>query len=446
MKILVIGSGGREHAIGLKLSLSPEKPALTFAPGNPGMASLGTCVALAADDVEGLLALALKERFDLTVVGPEVPLVKGLVDAFQAAGLTVFGPSAAAARLEGSKAFSKDFMARYAIPTAAYRNFTEYAPARAYLDLMGAPVVVKASGLAAGKGAVVCMTMDEAYAALDSMLGPDAVFGEAGSEVVIEEFMDGEEASVFAVCDGQDFVLLPTAQDHKRVFDRDEGPNTGGMGAYSPAPVMTPELLDETNRTVIAPTLAGMRTEGCPYQGVLFVGLMLSKRGDRVIPRVVEFNCRLGDPETQVVLPVFDGNFVDLLMKAAQGNLKDYAGGNAAAVRANDHGASFPNRPDGTPQHAAVIVLASGGYPGDYKTGLPITGVQNAAAVPGAGVLHAGTKVQADQLVTSGGRVLGVTGAGASLKQALDIAYAAVDKIRFEGMHYRKDIGQKGLK
>src|SRR5690606_3720131 len=257
----------------------------------PGMAALGPCVPIAADDVDGLLAFALKERFDLTVVGPEVPLVKGLADAFEAAGLPVFGPSAAAARLEGSKAFSKDFMARYAIPTAAYRNFTGLAAARDYLKVTGAPVVVKASGLAAGKGAVVCMTMDEAHAALDSMLGPDAVFGDAGSEVVIEEFMDGEEASVFAVCDGTDFVLLPTAQDHKRAYDDDAGPNTGGMGAYSPAPVMTPELIEETRRTIIAPTLAGMRAEGCPYKGVLFVGLMLSRRGDRTIPRVVEFNC-----------------------------------------------------------------------------------------------------------------------------------------------------------
>jgi len=300
--------------------------------------------------------------------------------------------------------------------------------------------VVKASGLAAGKGAVVCLTLDEARAALDSMLGPDAVFGDAGREVVIEEFMDGEEASVFAVCDGTDFVLLPTAQDHKRVRDHDEGPNTGGMGAYSPAPVMTPALIEETARTIIAPTLAGMRAEGCPYQGVLFVGLMLTKvktdGGDRTIPRVVEFNCRLGDPETQVVLPLFDGNFVDLLVKAAQGNLKEHAGGKAAE-RATTAPAST--------RSAAVIVLASGGYPGDYKTGLPITGVADAAAVPGAGVLHAGTKLQEDLLVTSGGRVLGVTGEGATLQAALDVAYTAVDKIAFDGMHYRRDIGRKGL-
>src|SRR5690606_21450758 len=300
MKILVIGSGGREHALGLKLSQAPEKPVLTFAPGNPGMAALGACVPVAADDIDGLLALARAERFDLTVVGPEVPPVKGVVDAFQAAGLAVFGPTAAAARLEGSKAFSKDFMARYAIPTAAFRTFTDHAAARDYLMATGAPVVVKASGLAAGKGAVVCMTLDEARDALDSMLGPAAVFGEAGSEVVIEEFMEGEEASVFAVCDGARYVLLAPAQDHKRAYDGDAGPNTGGMGAYAPAPAMTPDLVAQTCRTIIEPTLRGMQAEGCPYEGVLYVGLMLTAKG----PKVVEYNCRLGDPETQCVLPL----------------------------------------------------------------------------------------------------------------------------------------------
>jgi phosphoribosylamine--glycine ligase len=324
MKILVIGSGGREHAIGLKLSQSPKKPALIFAPGNPGMAELGKCVPVAADDIKGLLDLALAGKPDLTVVGPEVPLVKGIVDAFQATGLTIFGPSAAAARLEGSKAFSKDFMARYGIPTAAYQTFRELEPARAYLAETGAPVVVKASGLAAGKGAVVCMALDEAHAALDSMLGPDAVFGEAGREVVIEEFMEGEEASVFAVCDGTNYVLLPAAQDHKRVFNDDKGPNTGGMGAYAPAPVMTPELLETTRRTIIDPTLEGMRQEGCPYQGVLFVGLMLSPGG----PRVVEYNCRLGDPETQAVLPVWEGDLAELFLAAARGRVGAHVGAN----------------------------------------------------------------------------------------------------------------------
>ena len=421
MKILVIGSGGREHAIALKLAQSSAEPTLFFAPGNPGMAELGECFPIAVDDIAALLDLVETENIDLTVVGPEVPLVKGIADTFRAKGRAIFGPTAAAARLEGSKAFSKDFMARYGIPTAAYQNFREYAPARAYLDKVAAPVVVKASGLAAGKGAVVCMTMEEAVDALDSMLGPNAVFGEAGSEVV----MEGEEASVFAVCDGTRYVLLPTAQDHKRVFDQDAGPNTGGMGAYSPAPVMTPELLERTRREVIDPTLEGMRKEGCPYEGVLFVGLMLTRTG----PRVVEFNCRLGDPETQAVLPVWNGDLADLLLKAAQGRLDTYT----------------PPAPSAESGHAAIIVLASGGYPGSYKNGFPIQGIEAAAAHPNAQVLHAGTRLQDGGPVTAGGRVLGVSGRGDTLKQALDAAYAGVACIRFEGMHYRRDIGQKGL-
>ncbi|HEX2612354.1 MAG TPA: phosphoribosylamine--glycine ligase [Fibrobacteria bacterium] len=423
MKILVIGSGGREHAIALKLSQSARRPALLFAPGNPGMAGLGTCHPVAADDVPGLLALALAEKPDLTVVGPEVPLVKGLVDVFEANGLTVFGPSAAAARLEGSKAFSKDFMARHGIPTAAFETFRDYEAARKYLDKTGAPVVVKASGLAAGKGAVVCLTMDEAYAALDSMLGPGAVFGEAGSEVVIEEFMEGEEASVFAVCDGERFALLPTAQDHKRAYDDDKGPNTGGMGAYSPAPIMTPALLEQTRREVIDPTLKGMRDEGCPYKGVLYVGLMLTSKG----PKVVEYNCRLGDPETQCVLPIHDGDLAELFLGAAKGRID----------------AAAPGQVNGS---AAVVVVASGGYPGAYKNGLRIEGIEAAERVTGVQVLHAGTRMKDGILETAGGRVLGVTGRGATLREALDAAYAGVDHVRFEGMHYRKDIGKKGLK
>lgn len=425
MKILVIGSGGREHAIALKLSESALRPTLLFAPGNPGMAGLGACHPVAADDVPGLLALAIAEKPDLTVVGPEVPLVKGLADVFGKNGLAVFGPSEAAARLEGSKAFSKDFMARHGIPTAAYRTFHDLEAGRAYLAETGAPVVVKASGLAAGKGAVVCMTLDEAHAALDSMLGPDAIFGEAGREVVIEEFMDGEEASVFAVCDGERYVLLPTAQDHKRAYDDDRGPNTGGMGAYSPAPAMTPELLDRTRKEIIEPTLRGMREEGCPYKGVLYVGLMLTSKG----PKVVEFNCRLGDPETQCVLPVYDGDLAKLFLDAAKGTI-DPSTDAGGKVRGS----------------AAVVVLASGGYPGAYRNGLRIEGLEAAESVPGVQVLHAGTRLQDGILSTAGGRVLGVTGRGADLREALDAAYAGVERIRFEGMHYRKDIGKKGLR
>ena len=423
MKVLILGSGGREHAIGLKLSQSPQKPELIFAPGNPGMTQLGKCFPIAADDIPALIDLAKKEKVYLTVVGPEIPLVKGLVDVFQKEGLRVFGPTANAARLEGSKAFSKAFMTRHHIPTAAFETFHDLNPALAFLQKTGAPVVVKASGLAAGKGAVVCMTMEEAYEAVESMLGPNAIFGEAGSEVVIEEFMAGEEASVFAVCDGQNFVLLPTAQDHKRIFDGDLGPNTGGMGAYSPAPLMTPELLEQTNREIIEPTLKGMRDEGYPYHGVLYVGIMVTKDG----PKVVEFNCRLGDPETQVVLPIYEGDLLDLLLNAADGVLPKVH-------------SPYPKN------SAAVIVLASGGYPGDYQNGFAIEGINEAEAVPHVQVIHAGTKLKANELITSGGRVLGVVGEGTSLAAALKAAYEGVAHIHFEGMQFRRDIGQKGLK
>jgi phosphoribosylamine--glycine ligase len=371
-----------------------------------------------------VLTLAKKEAVDLTVVGPEVPLVKGIVDAFQAEGLRIFGPTAGAARLEGSKAFSKDFMTRYGIPTAAFQTFRELNPALTYLEKTGAPVVVKASGLAAGKGAVVCQTLTEAREAVESMLGPNAIFGEAGSEVVIEEFMDGEEASVFAVCDGKNFTLLPTAQDHKRIFDNDMGPNTGGMGAYSPAPIMTPALLERTCKEVIRPTLDGMQKEGHPYQGVLYVGLMLTSKG----PKVVEFNCRLGDPETQAVLPVYAGDLLELVLAAAEGKISDTV--------------EFPK----ANRSAAIIVLASKGYPGSYPSGLPIQGLLEANTVPGVHVVHAGTKSKDGAAVTAGGRVLGVVGQADSLSEALKAAYQGVDCVRFEGMQYRKDIGQRGLK
>jgi phosphoribosylamine---glycine ligase len=427
MRILVIGSGGREHALGLAFSLSPRKPELHFAPGNPGMATLGTCHAVAADDVPALLALARELKADYTMVGPEVPLVLGLVDAFAAAGLKAFGPSQAAARLEGSKAFSKAFMARHKIPTAAFQSFTRYDEARAYLERMGAPIVVKASGLAAGKGAVVCMTMPEAITALDSMLGPQAEFGEAGKEVVIEEFMHGEEASLFAWCDGKDFVFLPTAQDHKRAFDGDTGPNTGGMGAYAPAPIMTLELLAEAARTIVVPTLHGMAAEGCPYVGILYVGLMLTPAGNTLVPKVVEYNCRLGDPETQCVLPLLRQDLVDLLIAGCEGKL-------AGTV------VMPPDRA------ACVVVVASQGYPGKYQTGSPITGIREAEKLDSVKVLHAGTKLIDGRLVSAGGRVLGVVADGASLSEAIHRAYAGLGRLEMPGLMARQDIGRKGLR
>lgn len=422
MKILIIGNGGREHAIGLKLSQSPKNPTLFFAPGNPGMENLGSCFAVSPDDFRGLLTLAQSQKIDLTIVGPEQPLVGGLVDLFQANGLNIFGPTQAAAALEGSKAFSKEFMERFGIPTAHFKIFRALEPARAYLRETGTPIVIKASGLAGGKGAVVCMTPQEADYAIQSMLGPKAIFGLAGSEVVIEEFMQGEEASVFALTDGEAFVLLPTAQDHKRIGDGDTGPNTGGMGAYAPAPVMTPELLEIVAKTIVAPTLKGMRSEGAPYKGILFVGIMVTTQG----PKVVEFNCRLGDPETQVVLPVMKEDFLDLILASLDGSLDKWS----------------LEEPRGW---AAVVVLASKGYPGSYETGAPIAGLETCTELAHTHAIHAGTKYLNGQLVTAGGRILGLVGEGANLTDAIAAAYSGVAKVKIPGVQFRKDIGKKGL-
>lgn len=305
MNILVVGSGGREHAIALAVKKSPMCDTLICAPGNPGMANLGKCIPVDVADPKAIADLAVANNIDLAIIGPEIPLVAGVVDEFRARGLRAFGPTAGAAALEGSKAFSKDIMKKYNVPTAAFETFTDLASAKKFLAEHPAPIVVKASGLAAGKGAIVCMTDKEADDAVEEMLGEKAVFGESGKTVVIEEFMDGEEASIFVVCDGKDYVILSSAQDHKRVFDDDKGPNTGGMGAYSPAPVVTDALLDEVKKTIIEPTLKGMAAEGKPYTGVLYVGIMVTSKG----PKVVEYNCRLGDPECQIVLPLYDATF-----------------------------------------------------------------------------------------------------------------------------------------
>jgi phosphoribosylamine--glycine ligase len=422
MKILIIGAGGREHAIGLKLTQSPQKPTLIFAPGNPGMQELGPCFPVGAEDLKGLLALAQDQNVELTIVGPEQPLVGGIVDLFEANGLRIFGPSRSAAALEGSKAFSKDFMQRHAIPTAQYQTFKNLEPAKNYLRQMGAPIVIKASGLAGGKGAVVCMTLTEAESALESMLGPKAVFGAAGSEVVIEEFMEGEEASVFALTDGESFVVLPSAQDHKRIGDGDVGPNTGGMGAYAPAPVMSMELLERVSREIIVPTLKGMREEGTPYRGILFVGIMVTSQG----PKVVEFNCRLGDPETQVVLPILDVDFLDLILASLEGRLAGF-------------------KVDAPKAWAAVVVLAAEGYPGTYTTGQPVLGMEGLTGLPHTQAVHAGTKYQDSKLVTAGGRILGLVGQGNTLESAIGAAYAGVSHVKIPGMQFRKDIGKKGL-
>jgi phosphoribosylamine--glycine ligase len=421
MKILLIGSGGREHAIALAIKKSPLCAELVCAPGNPGMATLGKCIAIDAANPKEIAELAEKEKADFTVIGPEIPLVAGVVDEFKKNGLLIFGPTKAAAQLEGSKAFSKEFMKRHKIPTAAYETFTDLQKAKNYLKEHPAPIVVKASGLAAGKGAVVCISDKEALEAVEEMLGEKAVFGESGKTVVIEEFMEGEEASIFAVCDGKNYVLLSPAQDHKRIFDGDKGPNTGGMGAYSPAPLVSKAMLNLIKKDIIEPTLYGMAKEGNPYTGVLFVGIMATKNG----PKVVEYNCRLGDPETQAVLAVYRGDLLDLFHKAATGKLNE----------------AKETEPDG---HAAVVVMASQGYPGKYKGPTPISGISEAEKT-GAVVLHAGTKFQNASLLTAGGRVLGVVGKGSTLKAALDTAYSGVKEIKFDGAQYRKDIGKKGL-
>lgn len=422
MKVLILGSGGREHAIALAVRKSPFCSDLVFAPGNPGMATLGRCLPVDIGDNAAILALAQQEKVDFTIVGPEIPLVNGVVDLFRSKGLRVFGPTAGAAALEGSKAFSKAVMHKYGVPTATFETFKDLQSAKDFLAKHPAPIVVKASGLAAGKGAVVCMTDAEAHSAVEEMLGEKAIFGESGKTVVIEEFMHGEEVSLFAICDGKDYVLLASAQDHKRIFDNDEGPNTGGMGAYAPAPIATPELIQAVKKTVIDPTLAGMIAEGFPYTGVLYVGIMVTPTG----PKVVEYNCRLGDPEAQVVLPIYEGDFLELLINAERGMIGSYKGVTA------------------TNGSAAIVVMASAGYPGNYPTGKVVEGIAEAEAT-GAKVLHAGTKMDGEKLVTAGGRVFGVVGVGGSLQKALDIAYAGVAKVKYEGAFYRKDIGKKGL-
>ena len=426
MKVLVVGSGGREHALADYLSRSRHKPQVYVAPGNAGTEQIASNVAIAADDIDSLLNFAKSEDIDLTVVGPEVPLTLGIVDAFRADGRAIVGPTAAAAQLEGSKAFSKAFMSRHGIPTANYMTFqsNEYDEAVSYVNQHGAPVVIKASGLAAGKGAVVCEDLDSALSTLEAMMR-DHAFGSAGDEVVVESFMDGEEASVFALCDGKNYVLLPSAQDHKRVGEGDTGPNTGGMGAYAPAPIMEPAILEEVRAEIIEPTLAGMQKEGAPYSGFLYVGLMISAEDGA---RVVEYNCRMGDPETQVVLPLVETDAVDLLGACASGNL--------ANVDIVCKGGA-----------AATVVLASAGYPGSYPKGVAIEGIE--ADTPDSGttyVYHAGTRKRADgSYETSGGRVLAVTALGEDLEHALRIAYKRVASIHFEGAHYRRDIGAKGL-
>ena len=417
MNILVIGSGGREHALYWKLSESPQTEQIYAIPGNPGM---GASAAIALDDHAAILRFVKEHKIGLVVVGPEVPLMNGLVDELEAAGIRAFGPRANAAEIEGSKSFAKDLMKKYGIPTARYEVFTAAEPARAYIRQEGAPIVVKADGLAAGKGVIVAMTEQEALDAVDAIM-EDHSFGDAGARVVIEEFMEGEEASLLAFTDGTTIRPMISAQDHKRAYDGDRGPNTGGMGTYAPAPVMTPEMTERAVEEILKPTIAAMAKEGRTYRGCLYLGLMVTADG----PKVVEFNARFGDPETQVVLPLLDSDLVAIMCACADGTLAD------VPIRWKD-GA------------AVCVVLASGGYPGHYDKGQEIHGLADAEAM-GALVFHAGTAMKAGKLVTNGGRVLGVVGRGADISSAVDAAYAAAAKISFKDAYYRKDIAHRAL-
>jgi phosphoribosylamine--glycine ligase len=421
MKILVVGGGGREHALAWKISRSPLVTKLNCAPGNPGTAALAENLPIAVDQLDRLLAFAYENRIDLTVVGPEQPLSLGIVDLFESHGLKIFGPSQAAAFIEGSKAFSKDLMQKYGVPTAAYGVFTDLAEAEAFITSTGAPIVVKADGLAAGKGVIIARTCDEAVEAVRDMLSGNA-FGSAGSRVVIEEFLTGEEASFLVITDGTNIIPLASAQDHKAIFDGDRGPNTGGMGAYSPAPVVTADIHEKAMQQVIRPTVDGMATEGRPYRGVLYAGLMV-KDGQ---VKTLEFNARFGDPECQPLLMRMKSDIVPILMAVAEGDLA------AHAIEWHD-------------KAAVCVVMASEGYPGEYRKGDMIEGLEDSARSEDVYVFHAGTALKDGMCVTNGGRVLGVTALGSSVQQAITTAYEAVRRITWKGVQFRSDIGRKAL-
>lgn len=419
MRVLIVGGGGREHALAWKLKQSPRVDQLYCAPGNAGIAELAQCVNIGGTELNRLLAFAREQKIDLTVVGPEAPLAAGIVDAFQRAELPIFGPVQAAARLEASKSFAKTLMHKYRIPTAESRTFTDAEAAIAYIREKGAPLVVKADGLASGKGVVVAQTVAEAEQAVEGMLLKKE-FGPAGARVIVEEYLTGEEVSVLAFTDGNTVVPLVPAQDHKAAYDGDQGPNTGGMGAYAPAPVLTPELLKQVEREILQPTIDGLRQEGLLYRGVLYAGLMLTAEG----PKVLEYNVRFGDPECQVILPCLQSDLLEIMLAVIHGELA------GQTVTWHD-------------RHAACVVMASAGYPGPYQTGKIITGLDQAAALPEVCVFHAGTATQGKNVVTAGGRVLAVTAWGETLQAALAKAYRGVSAIHFDGAHYRTDIAHR---
>jgi len=416
MKILVIGGGGREHAIAWRLSKDSCKPELYCAPGNAGTDAIAVNLPIPADNVEELLSWAKENRPDLTIVGPEIPLCMGITDAFEADGLRIFGPCRAAAQIEGSKRFSKEIMAVAGVPTAKSLSFSDPENAISALDSFGLPVVIKADGLAAGKGVIIATTKEQALETINSML-LDSSFGKAGAEILIEEFLTGEEASILALVDGENVVILPSSQDHKRAYDNDQGPNTGGMGAYTPAPVVTDELIPFIKESVVMPVVREMKKRGFPYKGVLYAGLMIK---DNHI-NVLEFNARFGDPETEAILPRIDGDIIPAFEACIDGTLND----NLISVRS---------------EVAVTVVMASEGYPGSYPKSITINGIEDANALDDCIVFHAGTRRENGEVLTSGGRVLSVTALGDNLESAVKRAYQAVDKINFKGSQYRKDI------
>ena len=422
MKVLVIGSGGREHAIVWKLAQSRSVDKIYCAPGNAGISQIAECVDISPDNFDALIDFVKYDWIDITIVGPEDPLSKGIVDSFEKEGRKIVGPSKLAAQMESSKVFAKEFMRRHRIPTADYKVFTTYSNAEEYVRMKGAPIVIKADGLAAGKGVIVAPTVDEAIEGL-KLIMKEKAFGEAGNKVVIEECLQGEEASYMVVTDGDAIMPLASSQDHKRVFDEDAGPNTGGMGAYSPAPVVTKEVESVVMDKIIRPTIYGLNSEKIKFKGILYAGLMI-KDG---IPSVLEFNCRLGDPETQPVMMRMNNDLLDISMAIADEKL--------AGITA-----------DWRENAAVCVVIASGGYPGKYQKGFSINGLEEAKKLDNVVVFHAGTAFKDNNFVTNGGRVLGVTALGNDIREAKEKAYEAVGKIRFEGMHYRKDIADRALR
>jgi phosphoribosylamine--glycine ligase len=421
MKVLVVGGGGREHALVWKIAQSPRVSKIYCAPGNAGIAEQATIVPIKANDLEGLLGFALKEGIDLTVVGPEDPLTRGIVDLFESKSLSIFGPGRKAAEIEGSKAFAKEMMKKCGVPTAAYQVFDDRGEAVRYLQYQKAPIVVKADGLAAGKGVIICRTIEEAVQSVDRMM-VERAFGEVGRRVVIEEFLQGEEASFLAFTDGKTILPLASSQDHKTIFDGDQGPNTGGMGAYSPAPVVTDRVHERIMEEILKPVVGGMAAEGRPYRGVLYAGVMV----DKGYPKTLEFNARFGDPETQPLLMRMKSDIVPILESCIRGDLARH-------------------EIEWDPRAAVCVVMASKGYPGDYDKGMPIHGLKEVSRLKDVFVFQAATASEKGQVVTNGGRVLGVTGLGEDITKAIDRTYQAVKMISWEGVHYRTDIGKKAV-